>query len=786
METLFLDERFLIYDNENHSWVPKESLTFCYHYLDKNSNPLFCSSYRESKENPRLKLEFLQNQGKSSKSSKENKNDESKIFSQMIPLNHLYEIHHYDKESFLTQTIYMENASDEQRKLTPNHIISITLDKEDFENHLFYYYNDGSSVYEEFENCNIFIGCNLAKNNSRNQWEKFKAELYKTFRYSDQGLYDQMQIRFCKLIIKSFKDILRFLVKNHKFKDDTLIYTSFELFSFFKNEGLRLKDFEGFIDISKEITNIVYKCLISEGLLPFYIDLNTMDGGFISWILQSVFKTGVGINEGILPWSPKFHASITILERYYSYTPNNHVNQKYEKDRIFNEKYKYFRIKILDFFPLDDWIIKISEFLYKNFDSFLDEISFHSFSNKYQQEKFDSFLKKDMQSVEIEANRDDLSRPLLGFFHNLPQSNINIWVEYENCKNKKKKEKIKVYQILVNLLNSKNGSILDLKETLPQYLANSFYENYKNELKKKVNILDNFCALLAKTEFSKYSSTNLNCQTIVAEVVLNVYEQMKKYIDILMRRDFADLGDEDIQAHYIKFSSKITNYRFFERYGFIKPGFLNARLDYYGIYVDHFLKRRIEKLIGESENKIGRTKNKKIKTLQKDFEAQLFSLFSPEEILLRKDLDKKVEKSPEIILSGNRKNSRNYLFNRKSSLKEKCDLSVNECLSSLLFNTQNELLENRKEIILYKLKKITQKISIDMFKELNSRKYVIRDLHREFSYYYFNSIRLQNARNERKNFFSYIGFVIIKDPNQMIKEEPENFGKTYDLFANKK
>ena len=83
----------------------------------------------------------------------------------------------------------------------------------------------------------------------------------------------------------------------------------------------------------------------------------------------------------------------------------------------------------------------------------------------------------------------------------------------------------------------------------------------------------------------------------------------------------------------------------------------------------------------------------------------------------------------------------------------------------------------------YNLNKITKNTSKSKKKELNHNKYRLRDMFREFSYYYYNSIRLQNAGNERKNYFSYIGFVIIKDPSRLRSEKPDNFEKNDEIVS---
>lgn len=80
-------------------------------------------------------------------------------------------------------------------------------------------------------------------------------------------------------------------------------------------------------------------------------------------------------NNEVLPWSPKFHASLAIGNQHYSFTPNDLFNLRTLKDRKFNAKYEYIRIRILDFFPLDSWIHLIGNFFIENTFKILNYIS---------------------------------------------------------------------------------------------------------------------------------------------------------------------------------------------------------------------------------------------------------------------------------------------------------------------------------------------------------------------------------------------------------------------------
>ena len=78
-----------------------------------------------------------------------------------------------------------------------------------------------------------------------------------------------MQIRFSKLILKCFKDILRFLLKTFGVEEQaTSIHTVF----YFLRKKLRMQNFKDFradLNVEMEIQKVVYKCLISEGLFQF-------------------------------------------------------------------------------------------------------------------------------------------------------------------------------------------------------------------------------------------------------------------------------------------------------------------------------------------------------------------------------------------------------------------------------------------------------------------------------------------------------------------------------------
>jgi hypothetical protein len=80
------------------------------------------------------------------------------------------------------------------------------------------------------------------------------------------------------------------------------------------------------------------------------------------------------MDSEILPWSPKFHASLALGNFHYSFTPNDLFNLRTLDKRKYHKKYTYIRIRILDFFPLDTWVNLISDFYEQNLHMILKYI----------------------------------------------------------------------------------------------------------------------------------------------------------------------------------------------------------------------------------------------------------------------------------------------------------------------------------------------------------------------------------------------------------------------------
>lgn len=693
-------EPIYVFDYSSNSWLPKSLIGFTYLSIDPNL-------LNEKSISSQSRLSFIEEPIKLLIESECGRNLNSELIQSEIHLNHLYEIHHYDRKRFL-QSSYLKNLPPNSK--TPRYIISITMEEDEARQAGIFFQKDSLFKASQFDlffeggrEKNVFnskilkgvyIGCNFVDKASEKTWEKFIASLYSQFRYSADGIRDQMHVRFCKLVLKSFKDLLRLLAKVYGEESQA---SSLHLLSLFICKGIRLESFKEKLDLEKEVQNTVYKCLISEGLLPIFIDLNTMNEGWIDKVKGVVFNNLCCMcfaNEEILPWSSKFHASLTILDRYYSYTPNSLMNQRSEKDRILHENFDYYRIKVLDFFPLDEWVQKIADFLMRNFDQALEEIALLFDSKILKVGSGSSFIlskKNDPSLLLIEKNEPNIKEPnnlKEPFFIKESMLNISsiikeeipfellrtnrksnkklekndqqLWIQYDQQKRLKQEQKQAIYLVLIKLMNSSKESLADPLnkqiETLPETLTNHFMTNYSFEL-SDTGFLRNFCSLIARTEMKKYDFYRQNCQTIVAEVVHDLHEKLKRYIDILLPIK-EDLNEFE-QGVYLRFASEIYNREFFDRFGFVRPCFFDARLDYYGIYVDRYLKKKIEKWIKHSQ--IRSRKNRRIERLGMVFNEKLTSLFNNESIEQRSILKRKSNKVNIFKYTNCKANSKDFI-----------------------------------------------------------------------------------------------------------------------------
>lgn len=123
--------------------------------------------------------------------------------------------------------------------------------------------------------------------------------------YSKEGLIDQVRERIARLSRIAFKDCMREIGRNKGLDPGGNIWRIIN--KLFIEKKYKFKEcYESIEACDRDIRNIVYKTIISEGLFTIYCDLNTMNPDLKSKLMKFC------IPVAILPWSAKFHSSLII------------------------------------------------------------------------------------------------------------------------------------------------------------------------------------------------------------------------------------------------------------------------------------------------------------------------------------------------------------------------------------------------------------------------------------------------------------------------------------------
>jgi len=261
----------------------------------------------------------------------------------------------------------------------------------------------------------------------------------------------------------------------------------------------------------------------------------------------------------------------------------------------------------------------------------------------------------------------------------------------------------------------------------------------------------------------------------------------------------------------------------------LKPMVLDCNLDYFGIYADKYLQKYLENLkkvaVFESFHKVNSKisfSEKNIEVLFENFGNKYRTVFTtikgnsfvsnrPSEEKFKTSLSEKEEKKESKVQLDPLNQTSNFndnsskkddSFFKKSNLhidsitnnsnleiykmdsfkkpnnskKERTSGQnkkdkINRALSYIVFMCENIILNYKIRLSLSKKPEET--------KQLILKKYEMINLYREFSYYYFNSVRLKNSAKLNKNNISYVGFILIKDPGKVLSEMPENGKEIY-------
>ena len=369
------------------------------------------------------------------------------------------------------------------------------------------------------------------------------SDMHFHLKYSEQGLVYQIGERVNNMLYKTVKYALCSLAELFN------IHPSIPALRKLKDLQKMYHDptFKEYLDqivkgpiFRRQLTSIAYKTMINIGLFPSYIELNTMNEVAL-WIKIKDLLA----NSSSAPYGTNHHASFCMGNFRYSFVfeLGNKEKQKVtinnEDKRGFsfkNRAFQYFRIKFLDFFPMDSWVDKLASVAAKILQFYLDNTNHIIFENN-----------------------DD-------------GSSLKEYLEY-----------------LVDTGGERNEDI-----EFGRNIAQEFYEKYRTELDENMNdnMFKKMTRVITDAELKGYSNWKNNCQTIVAEILAVLGKQFKNYMEPLINPNQSDKtykNDqnpqevENIKLHLIKFGDYF-NYKF----NYIGPFSLTHRLSCFDNYVDKY------------------------------------------------------------------------------------------------------------------------------------------------------------------------------------------------------
>ncbi len=609
----------------------------------------------------------------------------------------------------------------------------------------------------------IILGFQVANPNLNENNHELKyirdiiSDLHFQLKFSKAGIIYQVTERINTILFKTVKYSLTSLAELFNVHPSLQTLDKLKFLQKMCND-IAFKDYLEQIvhspDFYQELVSLTYKTIIDIGLLPFYIELNTMNEMAFWLKIKDLIA-----NPTAAPYGTNHHASFCIGNFRYSYVfevgnkEKQRISVSMEDKRGFsfkNRAFQYFRIKFLDFFPLDTWVERLATEAKRIVQTYLKKTS----------------------HIVLESNDDGYA--------------------------------LKEY--LEHLVETGDSS--PQHAGLKHKIAQEFYQAYYPELDSSMNdgMFNRITQLMTNSELKGYSNFTNNCQTIVAEILAIFTKQFSSYMTPVVVKDTqtpnkkpnsseesklqgmgAEQMMEKVQEIYetkknlLDFGSQF-NYKF----KYVGPFSLTNKLAYFNIFVD---KDTLDLLspsnFGSLHERIKDYYNKEhIKT----FLARL-----------EKGLQVYTKQYKEGCVKS--RSSLSFSTTDDPVKRVKLDLEGEFALISCLVHLKyNELFSLRREIKLanYCKEKLEDNkadhktvipVSFSVPKErspkgeakewlamanklpeLYSKKYKLISVLRELQYYFYNNIRFA-FRKKFDGKVAYLGPLIIREPGPIMKKE---------------
>ncbi|EAS02132.2 hypothetical protein TTHERM_00558130 (macronuclear) [Tetrahymena thermophila SB210] len=521
----------------------------------------------------------------------------------------------------------------------------------------------------------------------------------------------------------------------------------------------------------EDCENLVYKNICSYGLLPVNVYLNNQDmtktQNIRQKVLNAIFKKFKS-----MPYPPGFHINIQVMDKFYSYTRNSLFNCY---DTEYKEKflsYYYTKIRVLDFFPLDQWVEKLAAHFKNNIipqmKTYFQKVKGQFFSqvdNNYENKELSNnvrhyYLKEIMNQTDTIQMIKDISYQFLKEYF----SELKVFQKWSQILTDSESP----YRLTDN--NCQTGI-----SELVNYLTNVFEEHYES-CDEAYNLSEFIYNLKSKyltvsqisQDFKEKCQSWLNFERPFTNSIYNL--QSININELIQQEDYIKLINDDLLKKYQRFSSSI-NKDYLDI--FMEPLIFETPIPKYKYFCEKAHKQYIE-LIQDNESHI----EKFFKVAEEFLECQ----DSTAEDKIQFDHIK--EKLARVMFEKNSKQALIEDFNKTHNII----INLIKLAQNKKYGFQNEINEEYTQTAsstqllniisvltsVYDSWYFSRKGRVNLSQDKDPKRkykkqYQVKDILNELSYYYYNSVRLANEVLFNSNDqFSVIGHLLIKNPAKQV------------------
>lgn len=374
-------------------------------------------------------------------------------------------------------------------------------------------------------------------------------------KYSYQSIMIQVQRRFMYLFHLTFKDIYRQLSVILQLKD----YNE-QITGFYSNKTSRIlqilfqnynetikKNIENNLDfLKKEFQSLFYKVLLSQGFFKIELELST-DNQSAGWFSE-LFKQGE-----FLPWSKQYHASLLIGEQTYTISNDGKYHQRMNRARILKNDRKYYRIRLLDFFPLDQWVDDFGDFIQSNFVQLLQNMKNDYDASILKLQEFEQRLGNPYKKPDNISESEISIGPNDNSYLQEGDKNLQKSERLRNSRvaNEKSGQKLEDTNSL-NKVNLQSQRLSKQSQTTAKFLSMFQSKKIQNKALEESQIDKDYSERIQ--EFKKRIFTNVKFENKLKEMASKFAKQFwHHYEDVLdpkLKKDQMDKSDKLVQGDF--------------------------------------------------------------------------------------------------------------------------------------------------------------------------------------------------------------------------------------------